>query len=47
MYVIDKENSIMDYIKQIKTVAAPKLQSYKSKCVTNARPFVAYVALFE
>ncbi len=28
MYVIDKENSIMDYVKQIKTVA-PKLQIRK------------------
>ena len=29
MYVVDKENSIMDYVKQIKTVAAPDLQIRK------------------
>lgn len=29
MYVVDKENSIMDYVKQIKTVTAPELQIRK------------------
>ena len=30
MYVVDKENSIMDYVKQIKTVAATELQIRKA-----------------
>jgi hypothetical protein len=29
MYVVDKENSTMDYVKQMKTAAAPELQILK------------------
>ena len=37
MYVVDKENSIIDYVKQIKTVAAPDSQIFRlSDCMWKA-----------